>query len=267
MSRLWAGAREFIEGQDPLDRGKIADVLRRRFYWPQRVLGAVDYGLWDIAGKAFNQPIYKLLGATRERVRAYGSTIHHSTDERFIETVLACRERGLTAVKLHPYCNFEDDLRLVYKVRKAVGDEMRLMIDTLVYPAPYTRDQAMRMGRALDELNFWWFEDPLPKTDLDGLADLTRECRVVQIRAAGRVEHISEYAARRHQLRIARSTGANGYLMAAHCRSKASTGPRSGNRCLKGPRCAARDASCETGAARPACFALPCSSWRRLQRQ
>ena len=195
LARLWAGAREFIEGQDPFDRGKIADVLRRRFYWPQRVVGALDYGLWDIAGKAFNQPIYKLLGATRERVRAYGSTIHHATDERFIETVLACRERGLTAVKLHPYCNFEDDLRLVYKVRKAVGDEMRLMIDTLVYPAPYTRDQAMRMGRALDELNFWWFEDPLPKTDLDGLADLTRECRVVQIRAADRVEHISEYAA------------------------------------------------------------------------
>ena len=69
------------------------------------------------------------------------------------------------------------------------------MIDTLVYPAPYTRDEAMRMGRALDELGFWWFEDPLPKTDLDGLAELTRECKVVQIRAADRVEDISEYAA------------------------------------------------------------------------
>lgn len=195
LARLWASAREHIEGQDPLDRGRLANVLRRRFYWPQRVLGVLDYGLWDIAGKAFNKPIYKLLGATRERVLAYGSTIHHSTDERFIETVLACREQGFTAVKLHPYCNFEDDLRLVYKVRKAVGDEMRLMIDTLVYPAPYTRAQAMHMGRALDELGFWWFEDPLPKTDLDGLAELTRECKVVQIRAADRVEDISEYPA------------------------------------------------------------------------
>jgi L-alanine-DL-glutamate epimerase-like enolase superfamily enzyme len=195
LARLWAAAREHIEGQDPFDRGKLATILRRRFNWPQRTLGVLDYGLWDIAGKAFEKPIYKLLGATRERVLAYGSTIHHSTDERFIATALACQEQGFTAVKLHPYCRFEDDLRLVYKVRKAVGDNLRLMIDTLVYPAPYTRDEAMHMGRALDELGFWWFEDPLPKTDLDGLADLTRECKVVQIRSADRVEHISEYAA------------------------------------------------------------------------
>src|SRR4051812_45617920 len=195
LQQLWAGAREHIEGQDPFDRGKLATLLRRRFRWPQQILGLLDYGLWDIAGKAFNNPIYKLLGATRERVPAYASTIHHSTDERFIETVLACKERGFSAVKVHPYCNFEDDLRLVYKVRKAVGDDFKLMIDTLVYPAPYTRDQAMRMGRALDELDFWWFEDPLPKTDLDGLAELTRECKVVQIRSGDKVETISEYAA------------------------------------------------------------------------
>jgi L-alanine-DL-glutamate epimerase-like enolase superfamily enzyme len=195
LARLWAAARDHVEGQDPFDRGKIASVLRRRFYWPQRVLGVLDYGLWDIAGKALGKPIYKLLGATREKVLAYGSTIHHSSDERFVETVLRCQEMGFRAVKLHPYCAFEDDLRLVHKVRQAVGDDFTLMIDTLVYPAPYTRDEAFRMGRALDELRYWWFEDPLPKTDLDGLAELTRECRVVQIRAADRVEHISEYAA------------------------------------------------------------------------
>jgi L-alanine-DL-glutamate epimerase-like enolase superfamily enzyme len=195
FAQLWAQAREHIEGQDPFDRGKITRVLRRRFNWPQGILGVLDYGLWDIAGKAFDKPIYKLLGATREKILAYGSTIHHSTDERFIETALRCKEQGFKAVKLHPYCNFEDDLRLVYKVRKAVGDDFTLMIDTLVYPAPYTRDEALRMGRALDELNYWWFEDPLPKTDLEGLAQLTRECKVVQIRSADRVEHISEYAA------------------------------------------------------------------------
>ncbi len=188
LARLWAGAREHVEGQDPFDRGKIENVLRRRFNWPQRTLGVLDYGLWDIAGKALNKPIYRLLGATREKVLAYGSTIHHSSDERFVETVLRCKGAGFRAVKLHPYCKFEDDLRLVYKVRKAVGDDFTLMIDTLVYPAPYTREQAFRMGRALDELGFWWFEDPLPKTDLEGLADLRRECKVVQIRSADRVE-------------------------------------------------------------------------------
>ena len=195
LARLWHEAREHIEGQDPFDRGKIDTVLRRRFNGPWRALGVLDYGLWDIAGKALNKPIYKLLGATRDKILAYGSTIHHDTDEKFVETTLAAKSRGLTAVKLHPYCNFEDDLRLVYKVRKAVGDDFRLMIDCLRYPAPYTRQQALRMGQALDELNFWWFEDPLAKTDLEGYAELTRECKVVQVRAHDRVERIGEYAA------------------------------------------------------------------------
>jgi L-alanine-DL-glutamate epimerase-like enolase superfamily enzyme len=165
LARLWAQAREHIEGRDPFDRGKITAILRRRFTWPQRILGVLDYGLWDIYGKAFDKPIYKLLGATREKILAYGSTIHHNSDERFVETALRCQEAGFTAVKLHPYCNFEDDLRLVYKVRKVVGDNLTLRYDTVAYPAPYTRDEAMRMGRALDGLKFWWFNGPLPKTD------------------------------------------------------------------------------------------------------
>ena len=193
LAGLWAQAREYIEGQDPFDRGRIEGMLRHRFTWPSRAIGVLDYGLWDIAGKALGQPIYKLLGATRERVLAYGSTIHHATDERFVETALECKASGFTAVKLHPYCVAEDDLRMSRAVRKAVGDGFTLMIDTLVYPGPYSRRDALMAGRVLDELDFWWFEDPLPKTDLEGLARLTRECQVVKVRMADRVEDMHEY--------------------------------------------------------------------------
>lgn len=192
LAHLWSAAREHIEGQDPFDRVKIEDLLRRRFKWQQRIVGLLDYGLWDLAGKAFNQPVYKLLGAARDKMLAYASTVHHSTDERFLDSVLRSQDAGYRAIKLHPYCKLEDDLRLVYKVRQAVGDEMVLMIDTLAYPGPYTRDEASRMGRALDELNYWWFEDPLVKTDLDGLAALARECKVVQIRAADLADSLAE---------------------------------------------------------------------------
>ena len=92
-------------------------------------------------------------------------------DEKFVETALACKEQGFKAIKLHPYCVADDDIRLARVVRQAVGDEMVLMMDTLIYPAPYTREEAMRVGRVLDELNFWWFEDPLDKRDLVGLAE------------------------------------------------------------------------------------------------
>jgi len=193
LSSLWKTAREHIEGQDPLDRGKIEDILQRRYYWPMQVRGVLDHALWDIAGKCFNLPIYKLLGQTHEKVLAYGSTVHHDTDEKFIETCLACKEHGFKAIKLHPYCVADMDIRLAYKVRKAVGDDMVLMMDSLIYPGHYTREEAMRVGRALDEMNFWWFEDPLDKRDLEGLAWLTRELKV-QVRAADRVEDIHEYS-------------------------------------------------------------------------
>jgi L-alanine-DL-glutamate epimerase-like enolase superfamily enzyme len=206
LANRWAACRQYfsIEGQDPFDRGMIERVLSRRFYWPTGVLGILDTGLWDIAGKALRKPIYKLLGATREKVLVYGSTIHHSTDKRFIDTVLKCKEKGFTAVKLHPYCVANDDIRLCRAVRKAVGDDFTLMLDTLVYPAPYTREEALRVGKVLDELNFWWYEDPLQKTDLDGLAEVTRACQVVQVRSADRVESINEYPEmiRRHCMDI-----------------------------------------------------------------
>jgi len=169
------------------------NTLIRRFYWPMQVRGILEHGLWDIAGKHFGLPIHKLLGQTRDKVLAYGSTVHHDTDEKFVETALACKEQGFKAIKVHPYCVADDDIRLCYKVRKAVGDDMTLMLDSLIYPAPYTREEAMRVGRALDELNFWWFEDPLDKTDLEGLAWLRRNL-TVQIRAADRVQDSHEYS-------------------------------------------------------------------------
>ena len=150
LFQLWSQAKDHIQGQDPFDRGRIEQVLRDRFSWPQRAIGVLDYGLWDIAGKALGQPVYKLLGATREKVLAYGSTVHHARDEQFVEVTLECLAQGFKAVKLHPYCASDDDIRLCYAVRKAVGDELTLMLDTLAYPGPYNRQDALRVGRVLE---------------------------------------------------------------------------------------------------------------------
>src|SRR3546814_9141329 len=51
----------------------------------------------------------------------------------------------------------------------------------------------MRVVRVLDELDFYWFEDPLDRRDLDGLAELTRTLKVL-IRSGDRVEDIREYS-------------------------------------------------------------------------
>lgn len=195
LARSLSSATEHLVGQNPFDRGRIEKTLVARFNWTADLIGLLDYALWDIAGKALGQPIHQLIGGCRDKVLAYASTVHHSTDERFIETVLACKEMGFKAIKLHPYCVPDEDMRLCRKVREAVGDEMILMLDTLVYPGPYTRRDAHRMARLLDELDFYWFEDPLHRTDLEGLAELRRSCERVLIRAADKTRDIREYAA------------------------------------------------------------------------
>jgi L-alanine-DL-glutamate epimerase-like enolase superfamily enzyme len=106
-------------------------------------------------------------------------------------------------------------------LRKAVGDEMILMMDTLIYPGPYSRRDALRVGRVLDELNFYWFEDPLPKTDLDGLAELCRSLET-RILMGERVSSFSEYTQfiDRHATDILRGNlsmgGITGVLKIAH---------------------------------------------------
>ena len=194
LAALWAQHRDSIEGQNPLDRGRIETVLKGRFRWPMRMLGVLDYALWDIAGKAFNQPIYRLLGATRDRIPAYASTVHCATDEQFVDVVEECKSLGFQAIKIHPYGIPDDDIRLCYTLREVAGDDVVLMLDPAAYPGPYDRRGALKVARVLDELRFHWLEDPLPVRDVVGLAELRRACQVVQVRMFDGVQDIHDYA-------------------------------------------------------------------------
>jgi L-alanine-DL-glutamate epimerase-like enolase superfamily enzyme len=167
--------KDELVGHDVFDREKLWKRLAQQYLWPMPCLCALDVCLWDIAGKALQLPIYKLLGAYREKILAYASTvIHYGSDQAYTDLALELKRKGFKALKLHPYGNVEDDLRLCRAVRAAVGDEMLLMLDPISYPGPYERLSALRLGRELEKLNFYWFEDPIPTTDVDGLVDLCR---------------------------------------------------------------------------------------------
>jgi len=137
----------------------------------------VNNCLWDILGKAVNLPVYRMLGAYRTRVRAYASSQHLHTVEDFVEDVKRVKSQGFTAYKIHPpwLANNEVDYKLDIEVAKAVrktgGDDMALLLDRV---GGYTRLEAMKVGRALDELNYVSFEDCLPTNDMEGLAELAK---------------------------------------------------------------------------------------------
>jgi L-alanine-DL-glutamate epimerase-like enolase superfamily enzyme len=137
---------------------------------------AIDNCCWDILGKAVNLPVYRILGAYRDKVMAYGSSQHHKNAEDFVTEVKRCKDAGFKAYKIHPpggtapiADSYKLDMEICIAVRQAVGDDFILMLDPV---GVYDRYQALEVGRHLDKLGYVAFEDPLPTTDIDGLVEL-----------------------------------------------------------------------------------------------
>jgi L-alanine-DL-glutamate epimerase-like enolase superfamily enzyme len=183
--------RPLLLGKDPFYREQIWQMLRER----QRlhlgrladsVLCAIDLCLWDLAGKHANLPVYKLLGATRDKVPAYASTMCGDiipggldTPEAYAEFALKCMERGYPAFKLHtwqpPVPGAPDpkrDIAACAAVREAVGPNAPLMLDPFHY---YNREQALYLGRELEKLGFYWLEEPMAEHSISSYVWLTNQ--------------------------------------------------------------------------------------------
>jgi L-alanine-DL-glutamate epimerase-like enolase superfamily enzyme len=166
-----------IIGQDPFLRERIWQNLKER----QRLnlsslhdldLMIIDMALWDLAGRALSQPVYKLLGGYRESVPAYASTmcgddLEGGLDEprSYAEFALWCKERGYPAFKLHTWQppipgspDVKRDIAACAAVREAVGPDMPLMLDPYHF---YSREEALFLGKELEKLGFYWMEEPM----------------------------------------------------------------------------------------------------------
>ncbi len=141
---------------------------------------AIDNCLWDILGKAVNLPVYRILGACRERVMAYASSQHHATIEQFVQEVVQIKREGFKGYKIHPPSpggghDYKLDIEVCKAVRRAAGDDFILLHDPV---GVYTREEAIKVGRAIQELKFVAYEDPIPTTDIEGLAQLCRDLEI-----------------------------------------------------------------------------------------
>ena len=177
-----------VLGMDPMDR----DVIWHRVYnllrdhgqkgMPLQSLSGVDIALWDIAGKVTGQPIHKLIGgAHRSHVRSYcygmmlkrESTADHVA--RFVDEAAAIRDMGFAATKMKIGLGAKDDVKLAEAVRRGVGEDFDFMADA---NHAYTTSDAFYVGRALDELGAFWFEEPIAPEDLDGYRELRAGLKV-----------------------------------------------------------------------------------------
>ena len=129
-------------------------------------MSQVDMALWDLAGKLLDQPIYRLLGEQRKSFPAYASTYIGdnypgglNSPEAYADFAEQCYDMGYKAFKIHPWqeAPIEKHVRLVEVVGERVGDKMDLMLDP--FCAILTFGDALKIGRACEAYNYYWWED------------------------------------------------------------------------------------------------------------
>ncbi|MCC6627975.1 MAG: mandelate racemase, partial [Chloroflexi bacterium] len=159
----------YLIGKSALQRELIYNDVKRALRKHDRMIqGPLDIVLWDIAGKYYNAPIWELLGGWKTSLPCYASTYHAdhvpgglNSPQAFAEFAVQCKEMGYPAFKIHGWGDpdISREVATVLAVREAVGDDMDLMID----PAcEYnTFGDTLKVGRACDDANFFWYEDPM----------------------------------------------------------------------------------------------------------
>lgn len=172
--------KRFLVGKDPMDRELIWQTISGWAMGPvMRVIGAIDVALWDLAGKIAGLPVHQLMGSYRKSAPAYASSYVFETPEEYAEEAVRYKESGWTAYKVHPPGEAQADIRACRAVRKAVGDDYTVMLDsTWSYDFP----DALRVGKVAQELNYYWYEDPLAYDDLYGYIKL-KEALAIPIMA------------------------------------------------------------------------------------
>ena len=158
---------DYLIGRNPFEREVIYNDLKRALRHTDRIaISMVDVALWDLAGKAYDVPIYRMLGGNNRPLPAYASTLHGDngeglcSPEAYADFAEECRERGYPAFKIHGWGNNQVDREIatVHAVREKVGDRMDLMIDPACELNTWAG--ALKLGRACDEARFFWLEDP-----------------------------------------------------------------------------------------------------------
>jgi L-alanine-DL-glutamate epimerase-like enolase superfamily enzyme len=182
MKLLWP----LLKGESAVEPERVTEKLRQSTFWQGRggsvehAISGLDIALWDIMGKACNQPVSRLLGGNyRSRIKPYGSMLFDEPEplKRSLEAAVA---RGFRAIKLgwRPFGrrNRKFDELLVRTARQTVGDDVEIMVDAGGSEQfwPHGVNWARETAKMLADYDVVWFEEALPPDDIEGYIELTR---------------------------------------------------------------------------------------------
>tara|TARA_B100000929_G_scaffold159706_1_gene126360 strand:- start:183 stop:1355 length:1173 start_codon:yes stop_codon:yes gene_type:complete len=171
-----------IKGENPTNKEyiwhKVYNLLRDSGQkgMPIQALSGIDIALWDILSKKAKLPLYQMLGGKCNKqipVYGYGMMLQKKSVKELIELfqkeAKEIKEKNFKAMKMKIGLGPKDDLKLVQAVRNTIGDEFKLMVDA---NHAYNLNDALYVGKGLDELNIFWFEEPVAPEDYDGYREL-----------------------------------------------------------------------------------------------
>ena len=151
---------------------------RRIVFFPHFLPGPVDVAIWDIAAKQAGLPLYEFLGAYRSSLPVYASSQFMASVDEYLTEAHRYLALGVSAYKAHPGGDWRQHIEIAEALR-AEFPEMVLMLD----PAgvDYTLTEAVKVGRALERLDFHWLEEPFYDQHVGKYAEL---CRTLDISIA-----------------------------------------------------------------------------------
>ncbi len=176
-----------IIGEDPINKEyiwhKVYNLLRDSGQkgMPIQALSGIDIALWDVLAKKAKLPLYQLLGGKTNNkipVYGYGMMLQKKSVEElcvlFKKEANQIKEKNFKAMKMKVGLGPKEDLKLVSAVREVIGDDFKLMVDA---NHAYNKNDALYVGRGLDEMKIYWFEEPVAPEDYDGYKELKEKLK------------------------------------------------------------------------------------------
>ena len=160
---------DYLIGKDALARESIYNDTKRGLrHGAMLGVGLIDICLWDIAGKLYDEPLYRLLGGEKKPLPAYASTLHGdengglNTPQDFADFAEQCYEMGYRSFKVHGWGLARSNIRREVDNVLLLGRQFEDRMDLLIDPACEVKNfgDALKLGRACDEAGFFWWEDP-----------------------------------------------------------------------------------------------------------
>lgn len=153
-------------GKNPLEHRQLWRALWGANFGDGRAVACVDIALHDLRGKALRQSVADMYGGRlRDKVMAYAAAMNYTDgvrpEDQFPAEAAGLAKRGFLAMKIRTgRFELSRDLAVLAKIREAVGPGVRLLTDG---NGAFTLPQAVKFGKELEKLDFYWFEEPLPE--------------------------------------------------------------------------------------------------------